>query len=193
MYRFGLSNDWRKGFSLVELLVVIAIVGILISLVYVNFTEARKNTRDKLRKTTLTDLQLAIERYKAQNNKYPLGACGNPPADTTNWVTPDLSNALVSGAGAPKDCKNFIRGLVPQYIPALPSPSQPSGVGYYYQSDGYSYKVVVYNAVESTSQLITSDDDNFSVCPSQCPDSAGLCSGVDNNSYAVYSPGGACL
>lgn len=179
----------RIGFSLVELLVVIAIIGILISLIYVNFIEARKNTRDKLRQTTLSDIQLAIERYKAQTTRYPAAGCG---ATGAQWVTPQAVSAL----GGVANCANFIPGLVPEYLPELPNPSELAGVGYYYKSDGNSYKVVVYNAIETTAQQVTSFSNRFALCPAQCA-AGGLCNGPsalpNATSYAVYSPGGACF
>jgi prepilin-type N-terminal cleavage/methylation domain-containing protein len=178
----------RGGFSLVELLVVIAIIGILISLIYVNFLEARKNTRDKLRQTTLADIQLAIERYKAQTSSYPQAGCG---ATGVQWVTPGVGTAALPGV---VNCSNFIPGLVPEYLPELPDPIGPAGVGYYYKSDGNSYKVVVYNAVETTAQQVTSFSNRFAVCPAQCGSSGGLCGSTPNPiSYAVYSPGGSCF
>lgn len=190
MYRIFLSNIRRGGFSLVELLVVIAIIGILISLIYVNFLEARKNTRDKLRQTTLSDIQLAIERYKAQTTRYPIAGCG---ATGSQWATPGAGTSTLAG---PTNCTNFIPGLVPEYLPALPNPNDSAGVGYYYKSDGNSYKVVVYNAVETPAQQVTSFRNRFAVCPVNCP-AGGLCNdpatAPDADSYAVYSPDGACF
>jgi general secretion pathway protein G len=69
MFRF-VSND-RRGFTIVELLVVISIIGILLTILYANFSQAKMQSRDKVRKAELKEIQLAVELYKAQNSTYP--------------------------------------------------------------------------------------------------------------------------
>lgn len=77
--------NFKKGFTLVELLVVISIIGILSAVVYANFGDARKVSRDEIRKTDLKNLQLAVELYRAQTGAYP--------AALTNLV-PDYIQSL---------------------------------------------------------------------------------------------------
>lgn len=182
----------KFGFSLVELMVTIAIIGILITIVYVSFQESRMSTRDKVRQTTLADLQLAIETYRTQTGFYPSQGCGTPGS---TWAM----NGAIAGLGG-TNCGStaFISGLIPAYIGSLPNPARPEGVGFAYMSDGNAYKLIVYQAVESSNNEIASFADRFAVCPPQAAGQGGLCaetpptnSGIPSNSrtYAVYSPG----
>lgn len=61
----------NKGFTLIEVLVVVAIIGILTAILVANYNDARKNSRDKIRKSDLKSMQLAMELYKAQTDAYP--------------------------------------------------------------------------------------------------------------------------
>lgn len=173
----------RSGFTLIEILVVIAIIGIILSILTVNFNEARKKSRDKARQSDLKSLQLAIETYKAQNNGlYPQAGCS---AGGNVWVTP----GQVSG-GFDVSCPEYVMGLVPDYIAALPtdpSMENETGKGFMYRTDNTrsTYKVMVNRSVET--DLITSFDNEFSRCPyvtSSCPTVA-----ANANVYAVYSVG----
>ncbi|MES2749719.1 MAG: prepilin-type N-terminal cleavage/methylation domain-containing protein [Patescibacteria group bacterium] len=154
-----------KGFTLVELMVAISIIGILSSIVYANFGEARKSSRDDIRKTSLKELQLAIEFYKAQNDRYPAAGC---------------SVAAGSYAEASASCTDYITGLVPDYIPALPrdpSSENTAGQGFMYRTDasGDDYKLMVKDSVEV--KFTTTGDEYANGT-------------TDSNTYAVYSAGG---
>lgn len=172
----------RSGFTLIEILVVIAIIGIILSILTVNFNEARKKSRDKARQSDLKSLQLAIESYRAQNGEYPAAGCG---AGGNVWVTP----GSVSG-GFDRSCSEYIAGLAPDFIAALPNdPNMENdiGKGFMYRTDNSraTYKILVNRSVET--DFITSFDDEFSRCPyvtSGCPTVE-----ANTNVYAVYSAG----
>lgn len=156
----------RKGFTLVELMVAISIIGILSSIVYANFGEARKSSRDDIRKTSMKELQLAIEFYKAQNDRYPVAGC---------------SVAAGSYAEASASCIDYITGLIPDYIPALPrdpSSENTPNVGFMYRTNaaGTDYKLMIKDAVEVK---VTTTGDEY----------ANNIAG-DTDTYAVYSAGG---
>jgi general secretion pathway protein G len=64
----------RTGFTLIEILVVTTIISILSAILYANFTAARQDARNKVMRTTLGEIQLALEVFRAQNGFYPVPA-----------------------------------------------------------------------------------------------------------------------
>lgn len=170
----------KSGFTLIELLVVIAIISILTAVLVASFDSARKSSRDAARQSELKELQLAIELYKSQNGVYPAQGCGTPGT----WAGPGPQ------PGWGTDCDTYILGLVPEYLPSLPTDplkEDDTGVGFMYTTNSTqtAYKAMVHRSVES--KLVTSYADEFSRCPSAGPN----CPSVGSNSdvYAVYSLG----
>lgn len=173
----NVNKSSQIGFTLIELMVVVGIIAILSSILYANFNEARMIARDKTRMTTLKEVQLALELYKAQNGEYPLTGCN----EVTSFVGP------TGKAGSDYVyCTNYIPGLVPEFIAVLPVESMhlnESGRGYFYRSDGNSYKLIN-RGVEVN--MVTDFGHEFARCPS----AKGAClSGVPSGTYAVYSDG----
>ncbi len=175
----------QAGFTLVELMVAISIIGILSAIVYANFGESRASARDSIRKADLKSLQIAIELYKAQNGVYPLGCNGGTSGATATW------SGNVNGTNAcPGNSTEYIIGLVPDYIAALPvdprAGSYPAGGnnGYLYgaSSDQKQYKIMAANVVEV--QQVTSYNDEFARCPQA--GSAGCPASVPKSGYALY-------
>ena len=174
----------NEGFSLVELMVVISIIGILSSVLYANYNSAREQARDKVRMTDLKSLQLAIETYKAQYGRYPAQGCGG----SSDFAGP--GGAVSAGFAS---CDTYITGLVPDFISVLPRDSRSeteNDKGFYYKTnvDGTSYKLMVYNSVETL--FLASWGDEFA----RCPKTGGACTGssptgADTKTYAVYSAG----
>ncbi len=173
--KFILNKE--KGFTLVEIMVVVAIIGMLSAVVYASFDDARAQSRDKIRMTSLKEAQLAIELYKAQNSKYPDACAG---AGTTKFGGPGTAT------GNNVNCDPYILGLVPGFIAALPKDPKSesdSDKGFYYMSDGDSYKLMILDSVETAT---VAAGDEFA----RCPTAAGACaSGIPANTYAVYSAG----
>lgn len=70
----------EKGFTLIELLIVIAMIGVLSTILMVNFVGIRERARDARRKNEIRQIQAALELYRSDIGTYPgSGAvtCGN--------------------------------------------------------------------------------------------------------------------
>jgi type II secretion system protein G len=77
------TENIRKGFTLIELLIVIAIIGVLATLLMVNFVGVRQRARDAQRKSDLRQIQSALEIWRSDNGSYPASsefgtACNAP-------------------------------------------------------------------------------------------------------------------
>jgi|SRR3989344_5474436 len=72
-------NKNKNGFTLIELLIVVAIVGVLASLLMVNFVGIRQRARDAQRKSDIRQIQSALEMYRADQGSYPtsLSSCSS--------------------------------------------------------------------------------------------------------------------
>ena len=79
------------GFTLIELLVVIVIIGILSSLLIVNFASSRSRARDIRRKTDLNQVKTALRLYYNDFQQYPTNSgsqirgCGASGNTTCSW------------------------------------------------------------------------------------------------------------
>ena len=187
------------AFTLIEIMVVISIISVLAGVVYAGFGDARALSRDEVRKSTLQEMQVALELYKAQFGFYPAeGDCGGPtisPGDTPatsginwegqgTWTGPGPQGAFGS------QCAEYIVGLAPNFISVLPLDpvwEEETARGYAYQvnSTGSAYKLLSYQTAEA--DVVADYNHPFSRCPS----SAGANCGAtpDPETYAVYSFG----
>lgn len=147
-------------------MVVISIIGILSAVVYANFNDAQKKARDAERQANLINLQAAIEQYKLDNGRYPVGCNG-----TNNWSGQYNSAFKCPGTSAYIDTtksydatgvyydNEYIVDLAPKYISALPidpklndpDPTVSAGSGYVYftNADQSVYKLMAFLTVES--------------------------------------------
>lgn len=80
-----------KGFTIVELIVVIAVIGIIASIVSVTYINVQAGVRDGERKSDITRVKLAIEKYRADNSQYP-SVC--PGGDGSGCAATNLATAL---------------------------------------------------------------------------------------------------
>jgi prepilin-type N-terminal cleavage/methylation domain-containing protein len=185
----------RIGFTLIEILVTISIVGILSSVIYASFSDARHSAQNKSFAVELKEVQLALESYKAQNSRYPdaLSSANSACASTAGGV--DYAKEASCGG------TQIIIGLTPEFLAKLPSytESSNSNCDIVYQVEsvrGTWYKLTAENCVSGDESI--QRDDAVAQCPSYC----GNCSGDAYSAYvvssdfkqsmAVYSVGGAC-
>lgn len=172
----------NNGFTLIELMVSISIIAILSATSFALYNSAREQARDKLRMTDLKEMQVAIELYKAQNNFYPKAGCG---VSDTQFVGPGPSSV----SGFTGNCDAYIDGLTPDFIDLLARDTKSEKVnnqGFYYRSNGFSYKLMVVDSVETLN--VDSYSHEFARCPKQGSTS---CPGANppQKVYAVYSKG----
>lgn len=125
-FKFQIS----EGFTLIELLIVMAIIGILSTLLMVNFIGIRQRARDAQRKSNIRQVQAALELYRADQGEYPTVA-----------ASPFMLNS------APCSSTGSTSLQVGSNIYMQKIPCDPSGIGwyntgnYYYYSDGTTYEL----------------------------------------------------
>jgi len=107
----------RQGFTLIELLVVISIIGVLASLVLVNFNAARERTRDVQRKSDLDQVKKALRMYYNDNNFYPA-------ANLVAWGSSFQSGTMVYMKILPHDPSYQVATSPPEYNYTSSSPFQ---------------------------------------------------------------------
>ncbi len=188
----------RSGFTLIEILVVTTIISILSAILYANFTSARQDARNKIMRTTLSEIQLALEVYRAQNGFYPVPA--NTPA--TCYAAASGIFTGINSTNCPTH-RGYISNLVPDFIAALPVASELSRSTtcqiQYRVNDSTSptvYKLTLVRCVEGVTAAANGvqQSDEFARCPSSCA-ASGVCTPTSNffyESLAAYSNGGQC-
>ncbi len=62
---------FKIGFTLIELLVVMAIIGILTSILYVNFSDSKKLAKNNSLYLSLKEIKVPLALYKSKHNRYP--------------------------------------------------------------------------------------------------------------------------
>jgi prepilin-type N-terminal cleavage/methylation domain-containing protein len=130
------AHVFATAFTLIELIVVVAIIGVLSTLVILNFSGAQASARDANKRSDLKQYQTALEVYANRSNGlYPLKA-----------TTTDLSTMC---GGTELNLSN------------CPDSSMP-GVNYNYQSNANGQNYVIWTTLERKSS--TGVTNYFVVC-----------------------------
>lgn len=80
------NKKYLKGFTLIELLLVIAILGLLASIIMVNLSKARANSRDAKRVVEARQMVKALEAYYLDNDQYPPYGYFDADDPGQNWL-----------------------------------------------------------------------------------------------------------
>lgn len=112
----GWAKRTRAGFTLIEVLLVVAILGILATIVVVNFGGKQEKSMIQACRTSIAALCTAIDMYEVDVGRYPSGL-----------------QQLVQGSGEPNWNGPYIRGGL--------SPD-PWGQEFQYTVSDSSYKVI---------------------------------------------------
>lgn len=158
------TQKTTSGFTLIEVLVVVAIIGILSSVLYVSFGDARDNSRTKALQSEVKQVQLAIELYNAQNEEYP--------AALTDLVPEFIADLPVAADSANSSCSlDYLRG-----------------------GGGDWYKLTADECIAGELELTTNDEMARcpSTCADCAGATLDESVASFNKSFAVYSFGGQC-
>ena len=124
------SCELQTGFNIIELLVIIVVIGILASIITVNYGGAQAKSRDSERTSEAKAIEAALESYRSKNTGYPPSSTATQVAgaSTGGWET--------SGAAQPG---TFISALKPLGFPTG-TPSDPTNNTLADSGNTYRYK-----------------------------------------------------
>lgn len=139
-------NRWgrtRKGFTIVELLIVIIVIAILAAIVTVAYNGITTRAFNARVQADIRNVQSLVEAYNAQNGSYP----------STGGLSTVLTDANCPGG-------THQANWVPGVASTLPQSQTNSGLSgqrgcYMYSSDGTSYVISAWNAINGGPQNTT--------------------------------------
>lgn len=81
------SAGGQSGFTLIEVLLVVAILGILATVVVVNFTGHSENAKINATRASISSIATAVRLYEVTMGKFP-GSISDLTADTDQFAAP---------------------------------------------------------------------------------------------------------
>ena len=110
-------------------------------------------------------MQLALDLYASENGEFPphanLVECdGEEDRDLEGWASSGSDNIAASNDYGPCP-ENYIVGLVPEYLTALPVDPIDDVPGFVYRSTGSAYKLLVWFSEAEEVEV----DNEFARCP----------------------------
>lgn len=121
----------NAGFTLAEVIVVVAIIGVLVSLVLINFNDARASARDTKRKADLDILRVSLDLYYREYQFYTVDGGENMCKDYSigGRANPGCGGVTVTGDWHPN---SDLRELVNKgFISVLPTDPLNDATYYY--------------------------------------------------------------
>lgn len=193
------------GFTLIEVLVVITIIGILVAVIYGNFSSSRERTQNSALANELKEVQLALEQYKAatSSGQYPPA---NHPFLVTYASSPPVE-CYHNSAGWDQiintECYSWSHAYIKYLLddgfidrlPQVEDSRNPDCVFKYTVSDtGDWYRLEAERCLSGVDATTgTQADDELAPCRSSCGSSCDPASDDFYESLAVYSDGpGQC-
>lgn len=125
----------QTGFTIVELLITIVVIGVLAAITIVAYNGIQQRANFSKMRSEVASINKTIQLYYADNGSYPVTPAGaSGQACNGNWC------GWLHSTG-----DNFIPGLSPKYIAAIPQLpiSLPNSDTYLYRSPlGTDYKLI---------------------------------------------------
>jgi len=133
----------QKGFTIVELLIVIVVIAILAAITIVAFNGIQTRAFNSRVQSDIKNVQKLVEAYNALNGSYP----------STGGLSTIRTDDNCTGGTSQAD-------WVPTVTEALPQSAANSGLSgtrgcYMYSSDGVSYVLSAWNAINGGPQTTT--------------------------------------
>jgi type II secretion system protein G len=107
----------KKGFTIIELLVVIVVIGILVTIMVISYNGIQQRSRDSKRASDITQLKIAIEKYRSEKSMYP-DVCGDNVGCNASNLSTTISAYLTTIPHDPRNTANtyndyqYVRGLI---------------------------------------------------------------------------------
>ena len=143
-----------KGFSLVELMVTVTIIALVTAVMAVNYSDARKNTRDSQRQMVMIDMAASLDLYRASN-------FGLVPTVSTAWQ--NSFSSLISGG--------FIKTST---VETEPLTSRDNKYTYTYCADADGHKMLLIAFLEKVSGSQSVAGNITSYTSGQCTNQGGV-------------------